>query len=47
MGGGYDNGFSSNDQRRVEEKAKEKLKEAVADTSRHVFISFANEDHTS
>jgi hypothetical protein len=44
MGGGSGNGFSSEDQRRMEERAKQKLREATADTSRHVFICFAYED---
>jgi len=44
MGGGGGGDFSSSDVKSLEKKAKESLKAASADTSRHVFISFANED---
>lgn len=44
MGGGSGGSISSDDIRTLEDKAKEKLSQADADTSRHVFISFANED---
>src|SRR5208337_35489 len=37
-------GISSETLRKLEETAKQKLKEAPGDVSRHVFISFANED---
>lgn len=44
MGGGGGGSISSSDMRTLEDKAKEKLSQAAADTSRHVFISFAYED---
>ncbi len=44
MGGGYGGGIPDADLKRLEEKAKQSLKDATADTSRHVFISFAFED---
>jgi hypothetical protein len=44
MGGGGGGGIPSSDLKRLEEKAKQSLKEATAETSRHVFISFAFED---
>lgn len=44
MGGGGGGSISSSDMRTLESKAKEKLTQAVADSSRHVFISFAYED---
>jgi len=44
MGGGGGGGIPSSDLKRLEEKAKQSLKDAPADTSRHVFISFAFED---
>lgn len=44
MGGGGGGSISSSDMRTLEGKAKEKLSQATADTSRHVFISFAYED---
>ena len=44
MGGGGGGSISSGDVRTLEDKAKEKLTQAAADTSRHVFISFAYED---
>lgn len=44
MGGGYGGNLPSSDGAKLEEKAKKMLKEATADTSRHVFISFAYED---
>lgn len=44
MGGGGGGGISSSDLKRLEEKAKQSLKEPSADTSPHVFISFAFED---
>lgn len=44
MGGGGGGSISSGDMRTLENKAKEKLTQAAADSSRHVFISFAYED---
>lgn len=44
MGGGGGGSISRSDLTRLEEKAKQSLKDANADTSRHVFISFAYED---
>lgn len=44
MGGGGGGDFPASDVKRLEQKAIESLKEANTDTSRHVFISFANED---
>lgn len=44
MGGGGGGDFPSSDVKSLEQKAKESLKAASADISRHVFISFANED---
>jgi len=44
MGGGGGGGFRSSDLERLEQKAKQSLKDASADVSPHVFISFANED---
>lgn len=44
MGGKYGGGIPSDDLRKLEETAKQKLKEADADASPHVFISFAYED---
>ena len=44
MGGGGGGDFPSSDVKSLEKKAKESLKAASADTSHHVFISFANED---
>jgi hypothetical protein len=44
MGGGRGGGIPSSDLRQLEEKAKQALKSSPTDTSRHVFISFANED---
>lgn len=44
MGGGGGGGIPSSDLKRLEEKAKQSLKAADSDTSRHVFISFAFED---
>lgn len=44
MGGGGGGGIPSSDLKRLEEKAKQSLKDTAADTSRHVFISFAFED---
>jgi hypothetical protein len=43
-GGGYDGGLPTDTLRKLEEKAKQKLKEASEDVSRNVFISFAYED---
>jgi hypothetical protein len=43
-GGGRGGGIRSGDLRRLEEKAKQSLKEPLPDTSRHVFMSFAYED---
>ena len=49
MGGGGGGGIFSSDLKRLEEKAKQSLKDESADTSRHVFISFAfeNEDEVN
>jgi len=44
MGGGSGGGIPSDVIRKLEESAKQKLKEGTTDVSRHVFISFANED---
>lgn len=44
MGGGYGGSIPDADWKKLEEKAKQSLKDATADTSRHVFISFAFED---
>lgn len=44
MGGSYGGGIPDTDWKKLEEKAKQSLKDAAADTSRHVFISFAFED---
>lgn len=44
MGGGGGGGFRSSDLERLEQKAKQSLKDASADVSPHVFISFAYED---
>ena len=44
MGGGVGGDFPSSDVKSLEQKAKESLKAASTDTSRHVFISFSNED---
>jgi hypothetical protein len=44
MGSKYAGSLPSSDGARLEEKAKQILKGASADTSRHVFISFAFED---
>ena len=44
MGGGYGGSLPSSDGAKLEAKAKQMLKDATADTSRHVFISFAYED---
>lgn len=44
MGGGGGGSIPSSDLRQLEEKAKQTFKDSVADTSRHVFISFAYED---
>lgn len=44
MGGGSGGSIPSSDLKVLEEKAKQSLKDATADTSRHVFISFACED---
>lgn len=44
MGGGYGGGIPSSDWKRLEEKAKQTLTDAVTDTSRHVFISFTYDD---
>ncbi len=40
MGGGSGGGISLGDLSRLQEAAKQKLKEASADSSPHVFISF-------
>jgi hypothetical protein len=44
MGGGRGGGISSDDLRRLEDRAKQRLRDAGSDVSRHVFISFAHED---
>ena len=44
MGGGGGGGISFSTLQSLEETAKQKLKETTGDVSRHVFISFANED---
>mgnify|MGYP001160571068 CR=1 FL=1 len=44
MGGGSGSGLSSSDIRSLEDKVKQRLSEAKADVSRHVFISFDHED---
>lgn len=44
MGGGGGGSIPSSDLKQLEEKAKQALKNSAADTSRHVFISFAYED---
>jgi len=44
MGGGGGGSIPRSDLRQLEEKAKQSLKDAVTDTSRHVFISFSYED---
>ena len=44
MGGSSGGGIPSDMLRKLEESAKQKLREASTDVSRHVFISFAYED---
>lgn len=44
MGGGGGGSIPRSDLTQLEEKAKQSLKDASTDTSRHVFISFAYED---
>lgn len=45
MGGSFGGGLYSSDIKSLEERAKQKLKDAVkGDASRHVFISFDHED---
>jgi len=44
MGGSSGGGIPSDTLRRLEDAAKEKLKDADSAQNRHVFISFANED---
>jgi hypothetical protein len=44
MGGSYGGGISSETLGKLEEKAKEKLREKTTEGKRHVFISFAHED---
>lgn len=44
MGGSYGGGLSGSDIRNLEDKVKQRLAEAQADASRHVFISFDHED---
>ncbi len=44
MGGSGGGSISRSDLKQLEEKAKQTLKNATAETSRHVFISFAYED---
>ncbi len=44
MGGGSGGGLLGSDIRNLEDKVRQRLAEAKADVSRHVFISFAHED---
>jgi len=44
MGGGGGYGFSPSDKKKLEEKAKERLKEAGEPKTRNVFISFSHDD---
>lgn len=44
MGGGSGGGLFSSDIRSLEDKVKQRLAEAKADVSRHVFISFDHDD---
>ena len=44
MGGGGGYGFSPSDKKTLEEKAKERLKEAGEPKTRNVFISFSHDD---
>ena len=44
MGGSLGGGISPDTLRRLEETAKQKLREASAGTTAHIFISFAHED---
>lgn len=44
MGGGSGGGLLGSDIRNLEDKVKQRLAEAKADASRHVFISFDHED---
>ena len=44
MGGGGGYGFSPSDKKKLEEKAKERIKEAGDATKRNIFISFSHED---
>lgn len=44
MGGGSGGGLFSSDIKSLEERVKQRLAEAKADASRHVFISFDHED---
>ncbi len=44
MGGGGGYGFSPSDKKTLEQKAKERLKEAGETIKRNVFISFSHED---
>lgn len=44
MGGGSGGGISLGDLSKLQEAAKQKLKEASADSSPHVFISFSHDD---
>lgn len=44
MGGGGGYGFSPSDKQKLEQKAKERIKEAGEAKSRNVFISFSHED---
>lgn len=44
MGGGGGYGFSPSDKTKLEEKAKERLKQASDNVKRNVFISFSHED---
>lgn len=44
MGGGGGYSFSPSDKKKLEEKAKERLKEAGKEKTRNVFISFSHDD---
>ncbi|MHA6846520.1 TIR domain-containing protein [Ralstonia syzygii] len=46
MGGSSGGGLLGSDIRNLEDKVKQRLAEAKADTSRHIFISFDHEDLT-
>jgi hypothetical protein len=44
MGGGSGGGLLGSDVRKLEDKVRQRLAEAKADTSRHIFISFDHEN---